>query len=479
MTASATTAPRRDEDQRTDNEFAVIAHRVGGLGVEIADLSGIVADLSAIGVNQGKSAGAAMAAAETMHKTTSALSRSMQTARESAAETRDILGKSAAAVSSVVENTAATMETLSESAAAFMTSLSAVDGTLRNVQSASAAIEQVARETKLLALNASVEAARAGEAGRGFAVIAVSVKELADQVQRFSAQNAEHLATLTAMLSKLMRASEDNAGAAKQAIVEAAAAGEASKTLHRLVDSVGTLVDGIDAMTAPVEQSVSSFAGVEAELAHLVQNVTAAQSMLKTAKSRSDSILDISEDSMRFIAQSGVETPDTPIIDLVKHKAAEVSDAFERAVATGQISMAQLFDEAYRPIRGSDPAQFMTGFVGLTDRVLPPIQEPVLDFDTRIVFCAAVDRNGFLPTHNLKYNLKQGDDPVWNATNCRNRRMFNDRTGLGAGRNTLPFLLQTYRRDMGGGVFALMKDCSAPITVRGRHWGGLRIAFKV
>ncbi|TVR07964.1 MAG: hypothetical protein EA385_11190 [Salinarimonadaceae bacterium] len=33
---------------------------------------------------------------------------------------------------------------------------------------------------------------------------------------------------------------------------------------------------------------------------------------------------------------------------------------------------------------------------------------------------------------------------------------------------------QTYRRDMGGGVFALMKDVSAPIMVGGRHRGGLR-----
>jgi methyl-accepting chemotaxis protein len=32
---------------------------------------------------------------------------------------------------------------------------------------------------------------------------------------------------------------------------------------------------------------------------------------------------------------------------------------------------------------------------------------------------------------------------------------------------------------MGGGQFALMKDCSAPIMVKGRHWGGLRVAFKV
>ena len=102
-----------------------------------------------------------------------------------------------------------------------------------------------------------------------------------------------------------------------------------------------------------------------------------------------------------------------------------------------------------------------------------------MGFDKRIAFCAAVDRNGYLPTHNAIYSQPQGSDPVWNAANCRNRRIFNDRTGLSAGRSTRPFLLQTYRRDMGGGQFALMKDCSAPITVNGRHWGGLRVAYKV
>jgi methyl-accepting chemotaxis protein len=32
---------------------------------------------------------------------------------------------------------------------------------------------------------------------------------------------------------------------------------------------------------------------------------------------------------------------------------------------------------------------------------------------------------------------------------------------------------------MGGGQFALMKDASAPILVKGRHWGGLRIAYRL
>jgi hypothetical protein len=47
------------------------------------------------------------------------------------------------------------------------------------------------------------------------------------------------------------------------------------------------------------------------------------------------------------------------------------------------------------------------------------------------------------------------------------------------GRNRERFLLQTYRRDLGGGNFALMKDLSMPILVNGRHWGGLRLGYRV
>ncbi len=56
--------------------------------------------------------------------------------------------------------------------------------------------------------------------------------------------------------------------------------------------------------------------------------------------------------------------------------------------------------------------------------------------------------------------------------NYRNRRLFNNRTGLAAGRNEKPILLQTYRLDMGGGKFVWLKDLSTPIFVEARHWAG-------
>ncbi|HZF78401.1 MAG TPA: chemotaxis protein, partial [Rubrivivax sp.] len=149
------------------------------------------------------------------------------------------------------------------------------------------------------------------------------------------------------------------------------------------------------------------------------------------------------------------------------------------AVRTGSISLQDLFDDQYKPIAGSNPAQHTTRFIAVADRLFPQVQERVLTLSDKVVFCIAADRNGYIACHNQKYNQPQrAGDLAWNTANCRNRRIFNDRTGLASARNQRPFLLQTYRRDMGGGSFVVMKEAAAPISVNGRHWGGLRLAFK-
>jgi methyl-accepting chemotaxis protein len=88
--------------------------------------------------------------------------------------------------------------------------------------------------------------------------------------------------------------------------------------------------------------------------------------------------------------------------------------------------------------------------------------------------------NAWLPVHNKVYSQPQrAGDVAWNTANSRNKRIFDDRTGLLAARNTRPFLVQSYLRDLGGGKIIPMKEIDAPITVKNRHWGGFRTAYQM
>lgn len=169
---------------------------------------------------------------------------------------------------------------------------------------------------------------------------------------------------------------------------------------------------------------------------------------------------------------------DNKIADLGIELAADLGKVLENGLRNNEITSEDLFQPRYEAIPDTDPKQFMTPYIPFTDRNFTPLQEAILEKDKHIVFAAGVDSNGYLPTHNKIYSQPQKPgEPAWNMGNCRNRRIFDDRAGLMAARNTKPHLLQTYFRDMGDSV-VFMKECDVPIMVDGQQWGNLRIGYR-
>ena len=218
--------------------------------------------------------------------------------------------------------------------------------------------------------------------------------------------------------------------------------------------------------------------GLKTRMAEIEAEMRRTTHSLDNAMTRSEAFLKISEQLIEMVSECGLETEDTPYIRAAQEAAGQISTLLDDALRTGSISAADLFDERYRPIPNTNPPQHHTRFVDLADRLFPQVQERVLGLSDKIVFCIAVDRNGYVATHNKKYCHPQRGEVVWDTANSRYRRIFNDRTGLSSARNQRPFLLQTYRRDMGGGNFVVMKEAAAPIVVDGRHWGGFRLGFR-
>jgi methyl-accepting chemotaxis protein len=350
-----------------------------------------------------------------------------------------------------------------------------LESALADVARVSGLIEGIARQTNLLALNATIEAARAGDAGPGFAVVAREVKALAGETRSATQRIGQMVENLSRAAGGLRLASEAGSRSA-QAGAEAALA--AAAALGEVVDQVSMVTAEVGGMAEAGRNVGARAVEMGRAIAQQAESGQEAAAELKRAAERGDGLQGQAESLMQLAAASGAQTSDTPFILAVQDAAGRIALAFEAALRAGETTEEALFDENYQPIAGTAPQQVMTRFTELADRLLPPIQEPMLALDARVVFCAAVDRRAYLPTHNRKFSHPQRPGELaWNTANCRNRRIFDDRTGLGAARNRQPFLLQAYRRDMGGGKVALMKDCSAPIMVRGRHWGGLRLAF--
>jgi methyl-accepting chemotaxis protein len=334
---------------------------------------------------------------------------------------------------------------------------------LQQVSNAASDITQIALQTRLVAFNASVEAKRAGEAGRGFGVVADAVKDLAGRVE---VSSKTIMGTLKQLDQRIEAFSQD---------IRVDPGVRPTRGIHLAFANVEA---GVVRINEAAASSRNTCAAVSDKTQQLGQEMQTAMVNLNSAMGCSDRFLNLSEQLIDELAGSGAQTEDTPFIQAAQDAAARISAAFEKSLADGRITLNDLFDDQYRPIANTHPPQHLARHAALTDQVLPSIQEPMLGFSDKVVFCIAADRNGYIATHNRKYCHPQRGDLAWDTANSRYRRIFNDRTGLASARNQRPFLLQTYRRDMGGGQYVLLKEASAPIMVAGRHWGGLRFAYK-
>jgi methyl-accepting chemotaxis protein len=455
-----------------DAVIADVARQAGALGLEIADIAGHVDDVSARMAAQAELFKGLRSAAQELSTSNARIA----TAAQETAAVTDAAGREMGTSRAKVQDSLDQIAQLVTVASDFAQDIEGLRDSLDRVGKVAHGIEAIARQTNLLALNATIEAARAGEAGRGFAVVAGEVKALAGQTSKATAEIDATLKALTDRIQKLLAQSGEAMKRAETVQTGTSAIGSVFDTIGTAMSSVSDKVSGITGAVGAIEKHCGE---LTASFERVSDGVDKSSQNLQAARNRINKLLGVGEELIQLTASSGIETVDTPLIRMVQDAAAKAVAAFEEAIAKGELSPADLFDEDYKPIPGTNPQQFMTRFVAFTDRALPAIQEPILGLDGKIVFCAALDRNGFLPTHNRKFSQPQGSDPAWNTANCRNRRIFNDRVGLAAGRNTKPFLVQTYRRDMGGGKYALMKDVSAPITVQGRHWGGFRLGYLV
>lgn len=358
----------------------------------------------------------------------------------------------------------------SEDASKASASVVALQERAGKIQGITELITEIAERTNLLALNAAIEAARAGQHGKGFAVVAGEVRQLSQRTQEAIDE-----------IGKMVAGIRDEAVAAAR---EIKALNQKVSMASQNVQQVHALLSGIEEKAQVSDQEIHQIADtsqhhvstthqITAEIHHIRDGILDTDLELPRVVQSAMMLSERAEAIYALIAQTNIETKHDVVRRVARQAAKDIGKLFEEAVASQQISMDDLFDRRYVPIPNTSPQKFSTRFDRFTDRVLPAIQEAILEKMPMLAFAGAVDDNGYFPTHNRRYSQPLTGDMQTDLVNNRTKRIFSDRTGKRCGASTGPFLLQTYKRDTG----EVMHDLSVPIYVNGKHWGGFRIGY--
>jgi methyl-accepting chemotaxis protein len=347
---------------------------------------------------------------------------------------------------------------------------------LQEVSNVSGVIETVAKQTSLLALNAKIEAARAGDLGKGFSVVADEVKALSSQTRASALKIRSTINTLSDQISNLIDQSN-------VATVDAKAAQVGTQSIVVAVDSLklslSQLSDLNAAIAAAARNNLDQCSGVNHELDELEQGVVGSSESLRSAEGQFAGLLDKLSRLVHEVAVSDIATDDSPYVAIAREMSAKILAAFRDGIDKHELSVEDLFDENYAEIRNTNPKQFEAKYSGFCRRRVSGILDDYLGLLPHTIYALVVDRNGYLPLHNLEYSKPQGSDAIWNKANCRDRTFHPVQTTIIGMDYRDPVYLITRQRDMGGGHHVMIKIAFAPIWIDGRYWGYASIAYNL
>ncbi|WP_270944515.1 methyl-accepting chemotaxis protein [Vibrio parahaemolyticus] len=165
-----------------------------------------------------------------------------------------------------LQSTVAKMSELSSDIASSAQAVNQVEERVESIGSVVGTIQGISEQTNLLALNAAIEAARAGEAGRGFAVVADEVRNLAQRTQQATVEIQE-------MITQLQASATSAVDLMEKSVVEAAEGVELVSNAGSELDGIVTQVTQINDMNFQIATASGQQSSVAEEMSQNLTNV--------------------------------------------------------------------------------------------------------------------------------------------------------------------------------------------------------------
>lgn len=450
-----------------------LGEQAGDIAVRCSDTGGIIGRLNR----------QISAEAERLGDLVEAMESLNQGQAENRAATTELLQTAQAAWGVLERGNVVAEQSLSE-VSRLIADITGLDGqlqtfldTLGTIGGITRTLTDIAEQTELLSFNARIEAARGGEATAPFEVLASEIRRLAVTTRESAAQVGGNVSRIEETSGALIGALKTHIAGGRETTRHIDALGEALTEMAALVYQFH---DRSQAIAGCNERAEADVAKVDAGLIEFRQVAAQSARRAQQAREQLDSLESHANDMLNQVAHGGVETRNTPFIDLARRGAREVTELIERHVGGTDLSLRALFDIDYVPRPGTDPVQYDNAFADFADRHIRPILDRHTNEHKLVVGCCLVDMNGYLPTHITERS--QGQIPgerLRNLEFSRNRQIFMDSQTRRALDGEDDFFLFAYRQDLGEGRFRALRSVFVPLVFAGRKWGLYELGYLI